>query len=76
MISMGLTVLTSWFLINQTIECEEAEYPWTLEDIKWTQSNAIYVAVTALLAGIGAGLLGIGGGLILGPFMLGLGLNA
>jgi uncharacterized membrane protein YfcA len=35
----------------------------------------VFVLVMALGAGLGAGMLGIGGGLILGPFMLTLGIN-
>jgi uncharacterized membrane protein YfcA len=41
----------------------------------WTVKKAVVWAAVAFFAGIGAGILGIGGGLLLGPYMLAIGVN-
>lgn len=52
---------------------QQCDYDFANGDIVWNKSNAMKLCVGTLLAGVVAGLIGIGGGMVIGPFLLDIG---
>jgi hypothetical protein len=75
LVSLGITGAFGLYILHDTKKRHAASYTSIEGDLAWSKRKVLEVSLLAIFAGLGAGLLGIGGGLILGPFMLGLGLN-
>jgi len=48
-------------------------YKFASGDVVWNRSTALKLCVGTILAGVVAGLIGIGGGMVIGPFLLDIG---
>jgi uncharacterized membrane protein YfcA len=67
-----------YYGLNTVKEFEERSlvgYPWQQKDVRWSNDILLLYAKFSFFAGIVAGLIGIGGGMVLGPFMLAIGID-
>lgn len=59
--------------VEETTQKQACKYEFATGDIVWTRSTGVRLCLGTLFAGIVAGLIGIGGGMVIGPFLLDIG---
>lgn len=59
--------------VNMALEKQRCKYEFATGDIVWTKNTAMKLCFGTVMAGVVAGLIGIGGGMVIGPFLLDIG---
>jgi uncharacterized membrane protein YfcA len=73
--TFGFALFYGLKLLRDTKEKQAVGYPFHPRDVVWDFALTRFYAAFTFFAGIVAGLVGIGGGMVLGPFMLVMGVD-